>query len=92
MNIGIELIASNLYTSFENIVLIIVLLGTLPFYARDFKVGLIITFVASGGLFMWFYEAGYTYVFAITIFFISLILMAFTLYAAKDTQVQGGFI
>lgn len=89
---GITLITRNLGFNYETIVLVIMLLGCSVFYAKDFKIGVIMTMVMSGGMFMYFYEWGFNYVPALTIFFISLVVLALSLYATKEEVTKGAVI
>jgi hypothetical protein len=90
--LGFTNIAETLLMSFEHILLIVVVLGCIIFFAKDFKVGVIMLFVASGCLFMLFYALGVNWVFALIVFFMSLIMMAFTLYAVNKQQQAGGIV
>jgi hypothetical protein len=89
MNLGLSTLAANLGVSFESIILIIFLAGSLIFFAKDVRLGLVLLFFGSAGIFAWFYVAGYNYVPILVIMFMSLILLAFTLYS-KSTNPYGG--
>ena len=54
MNIGIDLIAQNLLMSFETVVLLIMIIGSLVFFAKGFQIGITMMFVISGAVFSWF--------------------------------------
>jgi|WetSurMetagenome_2_1015567.scaffolds.fasta_scaffold668126_2 hypothetical protein len=88
---GILLIAQNLGVSFENLVIIIMILASTLFFARNFKVGTVMLFLSSGCVFMWFQAAGYQVGVVLTIFFLSLIFMVMSLYAVGKEQ-EGGFL
>lgn len=91
MNLGIENLVANIGMSFENTIFLVVMVAGLIFYAKDYKLGLVMHFLFSGLLFMWFYEAGYNYVFPVVTFFMFLIALSFTLYSiAKTTKSPGG--
>lgn len=94
MNIGFTTIATNVGVSFEWIVMIIFLCGGIIFAARDFKLALVMYFVGSAAIFMWFYIAGLNYLVPLVVMFMSLVLMSFSLYAVMKTQQLpgGGFI
>lgn len=82
---GFELIATNVGFSFENIILMIVFTGGLIFAAKDFRLASIYWLVSSGGAFLWFYQLSQSdptinWSFALALFFISLVLMAFNLF------------
>ena len=88
MNIGIDLIVANLGMSFENIILFITSVGGIIFYAMDVRLGLLLHFIGTSLIFMWFYQAGYNYTFAIVSMFIWLVLMCFSLYTYKQRSGQ----
>lgn len=90
MNIGIIRAVNNLGMSFESVILIIVVLGSIIFFAKDFRIGAIILFIMSGGVWAWFYEAGMNYAPMMVVFFISLILMSLTIYGASKLQYSPG--
>lgn len=92
MNLGITNLSANMGMDFSTIILIAVMIGGLIFYAKDFKIGLIMQFLMSGLLFMWFYSAGWNYVPALIIFFITLIAMSLSLFAVAKSGSQGAII
>ena len=89
---GINLIAENLGVAFELIITLITNLGLLVFFTRDFKIGMVLMFILNGGLFMWFYAAGYNYLAPVVLFFMALIIMALTLYPVSKKVGSGGVI
>lgn len=72
------------------LILLLVGFGGLIVYAKDVKLGLVFHFITFGLTTMWFYNAGWTYKNAAILMFISLILMAFTIYATSKTTKQPG--
>jgi len=92
MNIAFTNISSNLGLSFEFIVVLLFLFGGIIFMSRNFKLGLVMYFIGAGGLFMWFYQMDLNWAIPLIIFFISLILMAFTFYAVSKQVASQGFI
>ena len=90
MNIGFINWAAGLGVSFESVVLLIAVTGSIIFFAKDFKLGITIMFITMGGLFMWFYSAGLNYVPALMVMFMALIIMAFTFYAVSKTAGAPG--
>lgn len=92
MNIGITKLTDNLAFSFETIVLLLASLGSLIFAAKDFRLGVIVLMVSSGLCFMWFYYVGYYWPNALVVFFISFLVLSFTLYATLKTSQQGSVI
>lgn len=89
---GISTIVANIGVSYETLILILVLLGGLILYAKDFKLGLIIQFMTTGCLFMWFYTAGYNYIPALVVCFLTFITMALSLYMVSKTTKVVGFV
>lgn len=92
MNIGISQLVENVGMGFENIILFVIIIAGLIFYARDYRIGVILHFVATGLLFIWFYEQNLNYVPSMISFFIFLILLSFSLYTTKMTTESGSFI
>ena len=80
MNPAFNLITDNLELSIETIVLMLVLIGGVIFYAKDYRIGLIIQFLGTGGLFMWLYSAGLNYAPSLIAFFVVLVIMVLALY------------
>ena len=91
MNIGIETIASNVGMTFENILILLCGVGGLVFYAKDFKLGLMLHFIIYGLLFAWFYYVGYIYEIAETLMFVFLVILSLSLYATFG-QSEGGIL
>lgn len=91
MNVGIELIIDNIGMALEWIISLIFILGSFIFMAKDFKLGMIVLFTTMGGVFVWFYQAGLEYKVPLVVFFISLIILALTLYPVNATSQTGGF-
>ena len=85
-------VSSNIGVSFETALLFVFLLGGGIFYAKSFQIGIIMQFVGSGLLFMLFYALGLNYVYALVICLISLVVLAFSLYATSKVSQVGGFI
>lgn len=90
LNIAFTEIANNVGMRFENIILLLVIAGGLIFYAGDVKLGLLMQFLGTGLLFIWFYSAGLYYVPSLVVFLITVVILSLSLYAsAKSSQ---GFI
>jgi len=85
-----DIITTNVNISFETIVLIVVILGCIVFFAGDYKIGLLITWVISGLVTIWFYSQNYNYVPISIIFFIILIILSFSIYFENQKQQTGG--
>ena len=85
-------ITANVGFSFENLILILVFVGGLIFYARDFRIGTMLHFIGFALVFMWFYEAGYTYGTPLILMFVFLIFLALSLYAVDKSSQRGALI
>lgn len=92
MNLIFRMVEENIGVSYENTILFIIIVGCIIFAAKDFKLSLIMGFLFSGSLFMWFYSQSLNYAPALTVMFLCLVLMAFSLYAVKTSVTQGGVI
>lgn len=92
MWIGFEIIQNNLGFQIETLILIVLLLGDLIFYAKDFKVGLMLTMFTMGTAFVGFYAAGMNYVPALVCFFSCVALLCLNLYAVSSASAKGGII
>jgi hypothetical protein len=88
---GLQKVVDNVGLSFEWIVLLVTTLSTLPFFAKDFKLGIILLMVIQGGIFVWFYNAGMDYTYNLVVFFASLVILALSLFAVNSTSTTGGF-
>lgn len=97
INPGFTLACSNLGFGCDIVLMIVLNLGLLVFFAKDWKLGLAMGFILNAGAFMWFYTAvgaGYTWSWATPLIamFVWLILMALTLYTVAKTSRNGGQI
>lgn len=92
MNIGFINMVTNLGMSFESIIILILLFAGLVFYASDFKLGLIMHMIAFACVFIWFYQIDLNWAVPLTLFFMCLIALSFTLYAVSRTTQRGAFI
>ena len=86
MNIGITLLTENLGISFEAILALALIVGSLMFYALKFEIGNIFLLLTSGAVFVWMYSSGYNYVYSIILVFISIIFMSFTILQSKPAS------
>ena len=94
---AINLITSNLGVSFENILLLIVMLGCLTFYAISFQTGAILSFLSSSVLFMAFYKMadyGFSvdYTTAEVVMFGCLVILAVSLLISSKANNPSGVI
>lgn len=86
------MVANNIGVSFETALLFVFLLGGGIFYAKSFQIGIIMHFVGSGLLFMLFYALSLNWIAPLVIFFISLVILSFSLYATSKVSQAGGII
>lgn len=91
LRFGLQLLIDNIGMSFEWIVLLGLVLGALIIASRSVMIALIILFVTSGAVFVWFYNVGFNFAYPLVVFFMSLIALAFTLYVTDTTSRTGGF-
>lgn len=93
MNVGVELLFTNLGMAMELSILLVLNIGVLIFMAKDVKLGLILAFFINACITAWFYVASYNYAPALIITFLWFILMSLSLYAVnKANNSVGGFI
>lgn len=92
LNIGILNICTNLGVSCPNLFLVIVVLASLIFYARDFRVGVLMTFFTTTLLFMFLYALNLNYTPTLIVVFISLIMMSLSFYGVGRDNVAGGLV
>lgn len=88
----ILMVANNVGVSWENIVLIVLLLGSLVMYAKDFKLGVIIDIIITAGLVVGFYIGGYNYVSSLVVFFLMIIILSLSIYTTNRFASAGGLI
>lgn len=90
MNLGVSSMLQNLGMGFETLIIIVLVLGGLIFFARDFTTGVVALMIMSGATFVWFYSVGFIWALPLALFIITLILLSFTL--MKGQTQQGVFI
>ena len=89
MNAGLELIAFNMGFGIDEIILLIVLIGCLIFFAKDFRLGAVITFVMMFLLFMLDFALSWDYTKPLIVGLIALVMLAFTLMWSFQQQERG---
>lgn len=92
MYIGLELIQENVGIMIEHVILIILIIGGFIFYAKDFKIGLMLHMASFGLIFIYFYESSLYYSSSIVMFFITFILLCLSLYASSKVTQTGGIV
>lgn len=83
---GVATVVANLGVSFETMILLVVGVGGLLFYAKDVKLGLVMHVLIFASIFIWFYQAGHDWHSALILFFMALVLMSLTLYALHKSK------
>lgn len=89
MNLGVEVIEGNLGFTFEWIVCIVLLFGSLIFMAKRFVLGVIINFVLFSAVFVWFYQAGYNWQLPIIFSLLNMIVLFLSLLFLNKSQERG---
>ena len=85
-------IADNVGVSFESLIILLLFIGGIIFYARDFKVGLLLHWFAFGLSFLWFYFQGLNWTIALVLFFMFLVLIALSFYSMAKTTERGAIV
>ena len=92
LNMAFEIISNNLGMSFSIIVLIASLVGTLIFYASNYQIGLMMSFMVTALNFMLDYALDLEYVSTLVCLFMFIALLAFSLFSASRTQTASGLL
>jgi hypothetical protein len=87
---GFSVISGNLLMTFEGLLLTIMGFGSIIWFAKDFKLGLIINFMLFGAVFAWFYTAQMNYNLSMLIFLFTFVLMCMSLYTALSFKGTSG--
>lgn len=82
---------SNVGVSGEWIALLICVVGAMIFFAKDFKIGMLVLMATTGGLFVWFYERSLNWTLPLAVFLASVVILALSLYAVNKSSTTGGF-
>ena len=90
MWLGLETAQTNLGVSLEYTVFIVMVIGSIIFMAKDFKLGIILLLSQSAGVFIWFYEAGLAYIYPLITLFICVVILTLTLLVVDKTSKTGG--
>jgi len=91
-----ETAIANIGISQEWTIMLMIILGAFIFFAKDFKIGIIILMTTSAGAFIWFYQQTVSgnamdWTLPLSIFFISLVILSLSIYAVNKSSVTGGF-
>jgi hypothetical protein len=95
MNLGLTYLAQNVGMSLPDIILFIVVIGCIILMAKDFRIGIMLMFIFSLVLFMWFYNmhdvVNWAYERALISSFLSLVFLALTLIPSNKSA-QNPFL
>lgn len=86
MNIGVELIADNVGMSIMTILMLILIVGNLVFWAVKFELGNLLLMFFSAALFIGAYANGWDYWQPAISLMLSIVLMAFSLLMSSKTE------
>jgi len=82
---------NNIGMSMPDTLLLMVIIGGLVFYAKDFKLGLALQFFMTALLFVWFYTAGYAYVNTLIVMLMTAVILSLDLFFISKGS-SGGFV
>lgn len=88
----LDAIGANLGMQIEIVITVVVCMGLLVFYAKDFKLGIVITFLITALLTMLFWSQNMNYIPALSVMMISFVVMSLTFYAITKVSAKGGVI
>jgi hypothetical protein len=89
LNLGFQKIAEFTTISFETTILLILFFAGIIFYAKSVRLGLMLHMVAFACAFMMFYALHLAYGYALVAFFVTLVVMAFSLFMGGDKSTAG---
>lgn len=78
------MIPTNLGMGIEWILVLFFNVCALVFYAKKFMLGIVLSWIINGLLFMWFWAEGLNYVIPLILFFMFLVIMSLTLYVTSQ--------
>lgn len=82
-------VATNLATSWDLLLIIIFNVGTFVFFAKDYKIGVVLSFFINGLLSLWFYNDGMNWSITLVLMIISFVVMSLTFYISAQTEKIG---
>lgn len=93
----LETVQTNLGFPFEILVLLIITIAGLIFYAKDFKIGLLLHFFAFSATFIWFYQWSLTdstilWQYPLILSILCIIGLSISLYAVKSQSAGGSLV
>ena len=92
LHAGITLIVEQIGFNFEPITTAFIFLGGLIFYAKDFRIGVIIHFLTLSLWSLALYNMSLNYTVAIYPALVMFVILCFTLYSTVQTSKTGGVI
>jgi len=92
LNIGFYEMASNLGTSFEWGICILILIAGLIFYAKDVRIGAILHFVAYVCVFIWFKVMNLNWGLPLLFSFIFIVMLSISIIFVAKTTERGAFV
>lgn len=92
MNLGFDLIAANIGLGFGDTILIILTLGSFIFIAKDFRIGIFMLMLSSGGLFMGLYALQEPFALSLIVFMCSIVILALSLISLREKTAYGGMV
>jgi hypothetical protein len=78
--------ANNVGMGIENVILLLVILGSVIFFAKDFKLGAVMLFLSNACLFIAFYAGGLDYSKVLATMMISFVILSLSLYGCIKTE------
>lgn len=87
---ALSTIAGNIGMGLENVILFVLVVGCMIFFAKDFKVGCLGLMLTSGLCFMLFYYLDWYWLPSVIVFFMSLVVLSFSLYGVSQVSEKGG--
>lgn len=90
MWLPLEMVTDNIGMGLSFLLPLLLFVCSLTFFAINFKLGLVLSFLTNFLLFMWFYHLNINYVPALVLSFVMLVLMAFSLYMVHDRSTTIG--
>jgi len=88
---AIDALLSNINMGFEWTVMIVFLVAGLVFMAKNVIIGMILYFIGSASISMWFYHAGYAYGIPLTLMFMCIVILSFLIYLNGKAARNVGF-
>lgn len=77
---------ANIGLSFQDTILLIVAVGGIILYAKDFKIGVILHLIAFSLLFIWFYIQGWDWSRPLMAALVMIVLLALSIYMVDKTS------